>query len=160
MDTYYKNNEIEKVTEKCIKYFKNNPLDKFFDILYVELQQNVISPDIITYIDTYKTYCNNILGKINKKINKISKNILNPQYIKFCKQTISGTDRYPYIDDFISKLSNELLIINKVEDLCKNNINKNTIKGNKIFVLPYHYILYMVLLKLIVILEFLNYFYE
>jgi hypothetical protein len=131
---------------------KNNKKDEFINEVYKDIQvkesTNIIV-DCKSFFDSYKKYYDDLIKSINVLLDKINNGDL-----ILCKDK-DIRNRIKIFNDNIIKQKNE-----KISSILSDKSNKNTKKGKTVLVLPYTDILYLALIYLLIIIDFLSYFYK
>lgn len=141
---------IKEITDEIIKYFYNNN-----DLFFQEIEKQINNIDeknskIKPFFDEYQNFYNdNLIEKIKillKKINNKNIKLINPVDItkidEFQKSIIK------------SKIDKRVKIIAKADVLSENQ------KGSYTVILPYTDIMFLYFIDLLIVIDFLTFFYE
>jgi len=155
------NNKIKKIQtiyENINKYFtelktnNNNFISLLNQHNFLKDLNNIISKNdndnsLKSFTDEFQKYNNELITKINNLLDKINKNKL--------KLIIYDILNFQRFNNIISNKYKKIVSIDTNKD--GSNINK---KGKFILILPYTDIMFKYLLYLLIIIDFLNFFYQ
>lgn len=143
---------MDKIIEESNKFIKKEFKYDFINEVYKEIkisESTDIFVDVQLFFNSYKKYYDDLIKSINALLDQIN----NDELVLIEDKTLILNYR-----KFIQKK------MNKYNDMMSNDKDdkdeKNTVKGKTKYVLPYTDILYSSIIQLIVIVDFLSYFYR
>ena len=142
---------FENTINNLNKYFKNEINNDFINEVYKDVkidQSTNIIDDTKSFFDSYKKYYENLIKSINDLLDKINNNDL-----------VLINKYSDYINNYTASINKKMIkyksIINDTDDKLKN-----TKKGKTTYILPYSDVLYASIIQLVIIVDFLSYFYR
>lgn len=148
--------EVEKIVKNINDYFKDeSSYQNFINIINTNISNNTmnknLSDSIQSFFKIYLDYHNKLITKIKLLLKKINKG----------EYECRNIDDDHIINIFIENIvKNKKDKYEKIITKTKNNKLKNEKKGNIIYVLAYTDILFGYFIQLLIIIDFLTYFYE
>lgn len=142
--------EFTNYTNKISNYFAKNKNDFITKIL--ELKDK--NENLKSLLDQYNEYYLELVGKIKNILNKINIGRIKLVLINNNNKNTKSTTNFNQIIE--SKINKKKEIINNSE---KNNKNNNQ-KGEYTIILPYTDIMLLFFIELLIIIDYLTYFYE
>jgi len=134
------------IRETYLNIIKNYINKKNFTFIEKIKEINIVDNEIKPFFEEYINYFDNILLKINSIIDKINMKIFNfNTKIK--------------IDNYFDEYANEK--IKNINNIKEKSVNLKTIKKDKyIEIIPYTDTMFLYIIYLILIIDYLNYFYS
>ena len=147
--TRIETNKMDKIIENLNKYIKKEFKYDFINDVYKEIkisESTDIFSDVELFFNSYKQYYDDLIKSINLLLDQIN----NKELV-----LITDSDSIGNYNRIIEKKMNKY---NSIISDGKND--KNTVKGKIKYVLPYTDVLYASVIQLIVIIDYLSYFYR
>lgn len=139
---------MNKIIIDLNKYFIENKEDFFKK--FTEIFNNNENNNLVSFLDQYKKYKDDLILKINNLLDKINNNEL---------KLIDNTklDSNNLTNNFLPKIQKKQDRINKIKEHQNDKTDK---RGKYTIIIPSTDVLFLYIINLLIIIDFLTYFYE